>query len=657
MKLYKKTNSKKRGRTAEALRRSEERFRLLMDEAKDYAIIMLDPGGHIIHWNAGAQRLAGYRAEEILAEHCSRFYIQEDVERGKPASELKLAAATGRNEDEGWRVRKDGTRFWADVVITALHDASGKLVGFSKLVRDITERKLVEEALRADEERLRALAETANDAIISEDASGNITQFNSAAERIFGHAAAEILGRPLTLLIPARFRADCDAGRQRFLTSGETGLIGKTIEVTGLRKDGTEFPAELSVSVWKSSAGTFFTRILRDLTERKRAEVELQQTLSLLNTTLESAVDGILVVDLTGKVVSHTRKFAILWQIPEDIMATRDDFKLLNFVLDQLADPEAFLRRVRELMSQPEAESQDELRFKDGRVLERNSQPHRMGDQIVGRLWSFRDVTARKQTEEAWRLAKEQLDQYAHKLENRVAERTARLEVTIRSLERVLYHVAHDLRAPLRTLSGFTRLLTETQASRLDPEGRDYAERIVAAAIHMDRLIQDLLAYGRLGHLRPAISRVELEWAVASVLLQMTREIAAKNAEVRVDQPLPAVRADPALLTLVLANLLQNALTYVTSQVVPHVRLWAEQRDARVRLWVEDNGIGIDPAYRERIFRVFERLHPADEYTGTGIGLALVAKALECMGGCAGVEPNPGGGSRFWLELEGAVHE
>ncbi len=537
---------------------------------------------------------------------------------------------------------------------SASEHETGHRHGFLQMPRDITERKLMEEAFRADEQELRALAETANDAIISEDAAGNITQFNAAAERIFGYAGAEVLGRPFTLLLSARFRADRDAGQQRFLTSGLTGVFGKTFEVTGLRKDGTEFPAELSISGSKSSAGIFFTCILRDITERKRVEAQLQQTLSLLSTTLESTADGILAVDLNGNVVSHTRKFATLWRIPDDLLATRDDSKLLNYVLNQLADPEAFLRKVRELMSHPEAESQDELLFKDSRVFERNSQPHRVGDQIVGRVWSFRDVTVRKQSEEARRLAQEHLDQYAHELEKRVAERTARLEVTVRSLERVLYHVAHDLRAPLRTLSGFTQLLTETQGSRLDDEGRNFAERIVTAATHMDRLIMDLLDYGRLGHLLPAISLLKLDVVIKNVLLQMRREIAAKNAEVRVDQPLPAVRADPALLKLALANLLQNALTYVAPQAVPRIRLWAEQRDTHVRLWVEDNGIGIDPAYHERIFRVFERLHTAHEYPGTGIGLALVAKALERMDGRAGVESNPGGGSRFWLELERA---
>jgi PAS domain S-box-containing protein len=515
---------------------------------------------------------------------------------------------------------------------------------------DVIERKPAEVASRA-------LAETVDDAVISKDASGIITQFNPAAERIFGYAEAEIVGQPFTLLTPARFRAVWDAARQQFFASGDIGWIGKTIEVMCLRKDGTEFPAEVSIAAWRSSAGTSFTCILRDITERKRVEAQLQETLSQLSNTLESTVDGILVVNLAGKVLSYTRKFATLWGIPEGLLATRDDSKLLKFVLDQLADPEAFLRQVRELMSQPEAESQDELRFKDGRIFERNSQPHRVGDQIVGRVWSFRDLTQRKRTEEALRLAKEQLDQYAQDLENRVAKRTASLKGTIRSLQGVLYHVAHDLRAPLRMLSGFTQLLMDTQAPRLDAEGKDYAVRIVAAAIRMDRLILDLLAYGRLGHLRPAISPVELEGSIDGVLLQMAEQIAATKAQVDVDRPLPAVRADPELLKLALANLLQNALTYVAPQVVPRVRFWAEQRGTRVRLWVEDNGIGIDPAHRERVFRIFERLHAAGKYSGTGIGLALVAKAMERMDGSAGVEPNPGGGSRFWLELERAGYE
>ncbi|MDB6124648.1 MAG: multi-sensor signal transduction histidine kinase [Pedosphaera sp.] len=644
-----------------------------------------------------------------------------------------------------------------------------------------------------------------------------------------------------------------------------------------------------------------------DITERKQAEEALRKTTSLLRTTLESTVTGILVVDLEAKVVSYNQRFATMWQIPETMIASRDDTQLQEYVLSQLSDPEAFLRRVRELVERPEVESQDELHFKDGRVFERYSQPHRMDHQIVGRVWSFNDVTERRRVEEAlrvseerfraafagaavgmslrnledrfaevnevfcsilgytkeeligmsaysiihpldlpkaqalisqllageipnfivekryvakrgeivwvqssvsllrdaqgqpvsilaiseniskrkraeealreseaqlreladampqivwaarpdgkveyvnkkwieysglseeqahtfegwkmvlhpndeehalrsmytalqtgqplqiesrikqkengyrWHLtralpvrdslgrivrwfatstdiedqkrtehelnsAREQLAIYAQDLEHRVAERTAKLEGSIRSLESVLYHVAHDLRAPLRAMAGFSEILIENNTAPLDEEGRDLAERIIDGAKRMDCLIKDLLAYGRLSHLSISPRHVDLSRAVERVLLNLNAAIRVRNANVQVIRPLPVIQGDPTVLEEVLTQLVQNALTFVAPNITPHVRIWAESRESMVRLWVEDNGIGIDPVHLNRIFRVFERLHRAEEYSGTGIGLAIVQKGVERMGGSVGVESELGKGSRFWVQLPG----
>src|SRR3954466_16004669 len=149
--------------TQELLRQSEERYRLLVESVKDYAIFLLDPQGHVLTWNAGAERIKGYRAEEIIGQHFSRFYPADAVSSGWPAHELSVAAATGRFEDEGWRVRKDGSRFWANVVITALRGESGRLVGFGKVTRDLTERRQREEAMRQSEERFRLMVEGVRD--------------------------------------------------------------------------------------------------------------------------------------------------------------------------------------------------------------------------------------------------------------------------------------------------------------------------------------------------------------------------------------------------------------------------------------------------------------------------------------------------------------
>ncbi len=255
---------------------AEERFRVLVTGVKDYAIFMLDPKGRVTSWNDGAQRIKGYTADEIVGRHFTRFFTPEDIRDDKPERELRTAEIEGRAEDEGWRVRRDGSRFWANVVVTPLRDDVGKLRGFSKVTRDITERKKVEEALRAAEEKFRVVSETAADAIVSADSRGNITYFNKAAEIMFGHAAAEALGQPLTLLMPQRFQEAYRRGLERYLTTGETHVVGRQVELTGHRKDGTEFPLELSLASWKTKDGTFFTGILRDITRRKEAEAALE---------------------------------------------------------------------------------------------------------------------------------------------------------------------------------------------------------------------------------------------------------------------------------------------------------------------------------------------------------------------------------------------
>ena len=276
-------------------------------------------------------------------------------------------------------------------------------------------------------------------------------------------------------------------------------------------------------------------------------------------------------------------------------------------------------------------------------------------------------------SESALRESEERLRRYATELEHRVAERTANLAQSIQSLEGVLYHVAHDLRAPLRSMASFTNILIEEYGPQLDERGQDYARRVSNAAQRMDRLVQDLLAYGRLAHMAVPVSRVNLDAEVKLVLNRFSEEVAASGAQVEVGGPLPPVKANSGILAQALSNLISNALKFVPPETPPHVRIFAEERKSGaenpaektlgsslsdqsggeefVRLWIEDNGIGIAPEYHERIFRMFERLHGVDAYPGTGIGLAIVRKGLERMNGRVGVESTGKGGSRFWIDL------
>jgi signal transduction histidine kinase len=200
-------------------------------------------------------------------------------------------------------------------------------------------------------------------------------------------------------------------------------------------------------------------------------------------------------------------------------------------------------------------------------------------------------------------------------------------------------------------MEGFAQALLEDYAGELGETGADYARRVVAAAQRMDLLIRDLLAYSRLSREAVELRPVPLGPAVESAVEPFVEELRARGGVIVVEGPLPVVRAQATMLRQVLANLLANAVTYVPPGVRPHVRIRAEERGGRVRLWIEDNGIGIAPEHRERIFEVFERLHGTETYPGTGIGLAIVRRGMERMGGRAGVESEPGKGARFWIEL------
>jgi PAS domain S-box-containing protein len=250
----------------------------MVERALEYAIFMLDPLGQIVTWNAGADRIYGYRAEEIIGQHFSCSYPPEDVALGKPGRELETAIAEGRFEEEGWRARKDGSHFWAEAVLTALYDEIGHLTGFTSISRDLSERKRANESLRS-------VVNHVVDGIITIDERGTVESFNPAAERIFGYRAAEVLGRNVKLLMPEPYHGEHDTYLANYLNSGQPKIIGIGREVVGRRSDGTTFPMDLAVSEFHLGNRRFFTGIVRDITERKQLEQELRRRLSELAET------------------------------------------------------------------------------------------------------------------------------------------------------------------------------------------------------------------------------------------------------------------------------------------------------------------------------------------------------------------------------------
>jgi len=263
-------------------RETADSFRLLVEGVRDYAIFMLDPGGRVLTWNPGAERLKGYRAEDIVGKHFSCFYPSDAVEAGKPARLLALAARDGRVEDEGWRVRQDGSRFWADVIITALRDSDGALIGYAKVTRDMTERRRTEQALHESEERFRLLVESVKDyAIFMLDQAGRVASWNAGAEAIKGYAAEEILGQHFSVFYTPE---DVAAGKpQRHLdAAAREGRVED--EGWRLRKDGNRFWADTIITAIRDPAGTLiaYGKVTRDLTVRRRIEEQLAQSNSEL---------------------------------------------------------------------------------------------------------------------------------------------------------------------------------------------------------------------------------------------------------------------------------------------------------------------------------------------------------------------------------------
>jgi signal transduction histidine kinase len=230
----------------------------------------------------------------------------------------------------------------------------------------------------------------------------------------------------------------------------------------------------------------------------------------------------------------------------------------------------------------------------------------------------------------------------------------AELRALNAELESFAYSVAHDLRAPLRAMQGFGEILHEDYGARLDDKGRDYLSRISTAAVRMNEMIGDLLDYSRLAREQIEIVPVSLGDVVTAAREQLAEDLAARQAEIAVPTALPTVLGHQATLVQVVANLLTNAAKFVAPGRRPQIQVGAERRDRMVRFWVKDNGIGIAPEYHQRIFRVFERLHGQESYPGTGVGLAIVAKAAERMGGTAGVESALGAGACFWIEIHSA---
>jgi PAS domain S-box-containing protein len=377
--------------------------------------------------------------------------------------------------------------------------------------------------------------------------------------------------------------------------------------------------------------------------ERQRADTQIEEQRARLAAIVDDSDDAIVAKDLDGVVTSWNPAAERIFGFRAEEMIGRPITMIIP--ADRHGEEADVLRRLR--LGEHIGHFDTVRRRNDGRLLDvsitispiRNAR----GD-VVGASKIARDITERKHLEA-------ELKSLTEDLEARVAQRTRELEDINAELDAFGYTVSHDLRAPLRAMDGFAKALSADYADKLGARGLDYARRIVDAAERMDGLIQDLLAYSRLSRDELRKEALDLRSVVTEAVRGLEHEAQKRSAVIDVVEPLGQVFADRAALRQIVTNLLSNAIKFAAPGVAPKVRVWSERRQRACRLWVEDNGIGIDPRYHGRIFRVFERLHGVETYPGTGIGLAIVRRGTERMGGRVGVESAVAAGARFWVEL------
>ncbi|HYG24005.1 MAG TPA: PAS domain S-box protein [Verrucomicrobiae bacterium] len=634
---------------------SERRFAAIVKQVT-VGISQVDVTGRFLFVNDRFCQITGYPRRELLELQMQAITAPEHLQQNMLLFERLWRDGTSFVLEKEY-VRKDGARVWVSNSVAPVVDDLGKTENAVCVTVDISARKRAEasacETLERYERQVRlfeGVASTTPDFVYLFDLQGRFLYANRRLLEVWGMVLNDIVGKTCRELGYEQWHHDMHMreiaqvintkssikGEVPFKAPG-TGIFG-VYEYIFTPVIGPDGKIELI-------AGT-----TRDVTDRKRSEQALRESEERYRELFTSMAEGFCVVEkiespagivdfrhvAANPAVPHQSGVEMVaGRTVRDILGTEAEDWIR--IYDEVATFGKPLRLQRDLRS-------------GSRTLEVYA--FRVGDgtrRQVGVV--FHDITERKQAERALAEAQQQLQKHAEMLEKAVAERTARLQETIAELEAFSYSVSHDMRSPLRAIEGYARVLVEDYRGEFSAEALGYIDRMQKAAARLDLLVRDILTYSKVAKGEITLSPVSLAPLIDGVIDHYP-DIAEHKAGVVVDvSRCEQVLGHEAYLTQCVSNLLRNAVKFVAPGVKPLVKVECEDRGGSVRLWFRDNGIGIAPEHRHRLFHIFGRIHPESRFPGTGIGLAIVKKAMERMEGSVGFESDPASGTSFWIEL------
>ena len=617
------------------LAQMEAKYRGLLEAAPD-GMVVVDERGKIVLLNAQAEKQFAYSRDELLGQDVKNIIPEGFAERliadGTRTAPEALAQQIGTGIELIGR-RKDESAFPIEIMLSPLESIEGILV--TAAIRDITVRKDAEKHLAQMEGRYRGLLEAAPDGMVVVDERGKIVLLNAQTEKQFGYRRDELLGQDVKDIIPEGFAERLIADETRTAAGAGGQQIGTGIELIGRRKDESEFPIEIMLSPLQSSDGILVTAAIRDITVRKESDKHLAQMEGRYRGLLEAAPDGMVVVNHAGEIVLLNAQAEKQFAYSRDELIGQDVTNIIpaGFAERLIADG---TRSAAEALAQ-QIGTGIELagRRKDGSEfpIEIMLSPLESTGGILVTA-AIRDIAVRKDAEA------------------NLVQKVEELNRSNEELERFAYVASHDLQEPLRMVASYTQLLSRRYKGKLDSDADDFIAFAVDGAKRMHQLIQDLLAYSRVGRPGQELHDISSEEALEQALIHLRGAIAESGAQVTNDS-LPHVKASEIQLVQLFQNLVGNAIKY-QEPGVPKIHVSANRSgETKWKFSVKDNGLGIDAEFFERIFGIFQRLHKREEFGGTGMGLAICKKIVEGHGGCISVESQPGKGSTFHFTLTG----